>query len=306
MPLIKSRKKSAVGENIKTEMKAGKPQKQSIAIALSVQRQARKKKMAAGGWVDKFKQGSGFAEGGPVDDQACPAGCTIDHEHVGARELDSHDAKDFHSEAHDEKALRDDHHEMDTEFSIPTESSAEEMMSDEDLKTKKKVGMSIDGRVEPRTSDRMSEFAPRNFAQGGEVDSDADAKRKWAKKFREGMNEGKDPLAAPSPTPSKSSSSSFFAKGGEAKRMSVAKMLRQRQMMAEGGEAEVKDDDISSTDHHEFVKEEQPYQFHGDPMNFANHIPGDMFEGEEDDFVESKGTASDRRSVAEKIRKRRK
>lgn len=40
MPLIKSKAKSAVGQNIKTEMAAGKPQKQAVAIALETQRRA--------------------------------------------------------------------------------------------------------------------------------------------------------------------------------------------------------------------------------------------------------------------------
>lgn len=43
MPLIKSASKKAVGPNIKTEMNAGKPQKQAIAIALNTQRQAQKR-----------------------------------------------------------------------------------------------------------------------------------------------------------------------------------------------------------------------------------------------------------------------
>lgn len=38
MPLIKSGSAEAVGKNIKTEMKAGKPKKQAVAIALSVER----------------------------------------------------------------------------------------------------------------------------------------------------------------------------------------------------------------------------------------------------------------------------
>lgn len=43
MPLIKSASKKAVGENIKREMHAGKPQKQAIAIAKSVQREVKQK-----------------------------------------------------------------------------------------------------------------------------------------------------------------------------------------------------------------------------------------------------------------------
>ena len=40
MPLVKGKSKAAVGENIKREMQAGKPQKQAVAIALSVARKA--------------------------------------------------------------------------------------------------------------------------------------------------------------------------------------------------------------------------------------------------------------------------
>jgi hypothetical protein len=45
--LIKSSKKEAIGKNIATEIKAGKPQKQAVAIALSTQREARKAKLGA-------------------------------------------------------------------------------------------------------------------------------------------------------------------------------------------------------------------------------------------------------------------
>lgn len=38
MPLVKGRGRKAVSQNIKTEMRAGKPQKQAVAIALSVAR----------------------------------------------------------------------------------------------------------------------------------------------------------------------------------------------------------------------------------------------------------------------------
>ena len=43
MPLKNSSSKKAVSQNIKTEMKAGKPQKQAVAIALETQRRAKKK-----------------------------------------------------------------------------------------------------------------------------------------------------------------------------------------------------------------------------------------------------------------------
>jgi len=44
MPLIKSPSSKAVGKNILIEKAAGKPQKQALAIALSVQRKAAGKK----------------------------------------------------------------------------------------------------------------------------------------------------------------------------------------------------------------------------------------------------------------------
>jgi len=49
MPLDKSGSAASVGKNIKTEVKAGKPKKQAVAIALNVEREnakgARKAKL---------------------------------------------------------------------------------------------------------------------------------------------------------------------------------------------------------------------------------------------------------------------
>ena len=44
MPLVKSASKSAFRKNIAAEVKAGKPVKQSVAIAYSVKRKAQGKK----------------------------------------------------------------------------------------------------------------------------------------------------------------------------------------------------------------------------------------------------------------------
>lgn len=43
MPLTKSTSKQAFSKNVKAEVAAGKPQKQAVAIAYSVKRQAKKK-----------------------------------------------------------------------------------------------------------------------------------------------------------------------------------------------------------------------------------------------------------------------
>ena len=47
MPLDKSGTEASVGKNIKAEMKAGKPKKQAIAIALNVERDNAKGKRKA-------------------------------------------------------------------------------------------------------------------------------------------------------------------------------------------------------------------------------------------------------------------
>ena len=53
MPLIKSKSKEAFSKNIKAEIKAGKPQKQAVAIAYAVKRSVKK---ADGGDVTQDKK----------------------------------------------------------------------------------------------------------------------------------------------------------------------------------------------------------------------------------------------------------
>jgi len=56
MPLSMGKGRKAISENIKTEMKAGKPQKQAVAIALNVARKSgsevpKASKMKKGGYT---------------------------------------------------------------------------------------------------------------------------------------------------------------------------------------------------------------------------------------------------------------
>ena len=57
-PLIKSTSKKAFGKNIGAEIKAGKPQKQAVAIAYSEKREAAKKHRGTsdGHMVHNFKE----------------------------------------------------------------------------------------------------------------------------------------------------------------------------------------------------------------------------------------------------------
>lgn len=60
MPLNKSGSKAAIGQNIAAEMSAGKPQKQAVAIALSVKDRVRNAIRSRLNKSTKMKAGKGY------------------------------------------------------------------------------------------------------------------------------------------------------------------------------------------------------------------------------------------------------
>lgn len=70
MPLIKGKSKKSFDKNMETEMDSGKPKDQALAIAYSVQRKNKRKKMAEGGTVgDLIGYPKRMAEGGMIDEE---------------------------------------------------------------------------------------------------------------------------------------------------------------------------------------------------------------------------------------------
>jgi hypothetical protein len=85
MPLIKGKSPKAFSKNVATEMDAGKPQKQALAIAYSVKR----KKKASGGTVESGSPTMNYAEGGETGDSNLGAYRTA-HNHLTPEQ---HEAK---------------------------------------------------------------------------------------------------------------------------------------------------------------------------------------------------------------------
>ena len=82
MPLMKRSSKKALEHNIRTEIHAHPDnRKQDLAIAFSIQREAKKKKKASGGTVESGSRDMNMAEGGDVNQDRLFKRYTIEHEH---------------------------------------------------------------------------------------------------------------------------------------------------------------------------------------------------------------------------------
>ena len=117
MPLIKGKSKGAFSQNVSTEMHAGKPQDQALAIAYAMKKKA--KKMAHGGMIEEEEKETGllpseetdhdeedyndneFADGGLVDRimakraHYAEGGVVADEGEAEESHLADHDENDF-------------------------------------------------------------------------------------------------------------------------------------------------------------------------------------------------------------------
>ena len=136
MPLNKGKSKQAFSQNVKTEMDAGKPQKQSLAIAYAMKRKA--KKMAKGGGVEAAHEEDSRMLNQHGDDETGP----------------EHGGEGFHGESYEGNPgdATDNHYQ--------TPEHEEDMVTR--IMTKMAKSYSKGGRVANDTKD-IADFAPNNF-----------------------------------------------------------------------------------------------------------------------------------------------
>ena len=158
MPLIKSPSKQAMSKNIATEMDAGKPQKQSIAIAYSVgRRAAKKKKMAEGGEIN-FHDERRVSE----DEQEARGKRMLDDESLShSPELDARDEHHVTEDDSDEREM----HIMDAK----PRSHAAELSATEEHRVGEddEDSMEMDMMHTKNQTDSYSKAGIINYARGG-------------------------------------------------------------------------------------------------------------------------------------------
>lgn len=138
MPLIKSKAKKALKENIDNEMESGKDPKQSLAIALNMQkRSGKKKKMAKGGYV----KDSAATEPRPMPDE-------LDNSQAMANRNSGKKAP-----SHGDRVLQDISGQASKGKTIPL--SQPKMVGSDHFQVK----------LRDQEKDQMSSFAPNNGPQ---------------------------------------------------------------------------------------------------------------------------------------------
>lgn len=147
-----------MSKNIKTEMDAGKPQKQSVAIAYDIMRRARRKKMAEGGLVD-------------------PGSPKIESESKIDKYSASYDnRKQKNPEGYDESRRRVSSEEDDSRQEL--DSLQESMVEDHPNDLEDRSNVLFDGkaeRLDPLKKEFREDEESENYGRQSEEDDDSDA-----------------------------------------------------------------------------------------------------------------------------------
>jgi len=269
MPLLKGRSKKDFSKNVATEMDAGKPQKQALAIAYSVKRRSPKKKMYKGGEVEL----SAASESRPM-----PEGEYAD-KHQDDRTV--------------EKGQRGPNWQKNTDREQigPSKSKKAELIADSGFLTDKMTTvddamdedeMRMKGKsTDPKhiDADHDKDIADARLAKGGEVEAQNFSDETRADSENARTNREMDMEKESSTDPehinahhAEDDADAVFAEGGRVEEMeesdadnggdpydkSVVDAIRKRKkMMAEGGEVRDDEADVSRNADEDFNFEDQ-------------------------------------------------
>jgi hypothetical protein len=171
MPLFKSKSKKAFQHNLKEELHAGKPEKQSLAIAYAMKK--RGKKMAGGGGY--------FAEGGMTDagyqstcDEHCTSPCAV---HEQAEYNPEHEGDDH---KHNSMALSEDDRDLNEHGDVeegPQGSASRMLSKSRDLMAPEASSEEQDDSHEEDMVGRIMKMRQQAFSKGGMVANEAESNR---------------------------------------------------------------------------------------------------------------------------------
>lgn len=158
MPLMQAKSKKAFSKNVKTEMEADKPQKQSLAIAYSVKRKNAKKKMAEGGEI------TAKGENRPMPDEEFNDSSDVSMNR-GKKSLGKSDWTDDTYSDQASRSFSKPQREMDTDFVNESEAEADNAYDFEEMDMEKESSSDPLDINEHHYED----IEDAKYARGGEV-----------------------------------------------------------------------------------------------------------------------------------------
>lgn len=164
MPLMQSKSKKAFSKNVEKEMDAGKPQKQSLAIAYNVKRKNERKKMATGGAI------TAKDESRPMPDQEFNDSSDASMNR-GKKSLGKSDWTDDTYSDQASRSFSKPQREMDTAFTSESEAKADNSYDSEEMDMEKESSsdpMDINGH-------HYGDIEDAKYAHGGDIEDHYDS-----------------------------------------------------------------------------------------------------------------------------------